>query len=110
MSVTEHDVRHVAALARLRLEPDRVPALARELSGILGHMDVLSKVDTRNVPPAAGVSAGGTPLRDDAGPAIPLARPIAEFAPAVRDGFFLVPRLASHAAAGAAAADGEEEE
>src|SRR5688572_18135428 len=95
MSVSEHDVRHVAALARLRLEPDRVPALVRELNGILAHMDVLSKVGTRNVPPAAGVSAGGTPLRDDGGAPIPLARPLAEFAPAVRDGFFLVPRLAS---------------
>ena len=103
MSVTEQDVRHVAALARLGLEPDRVAPLVAELNGILAHMDVLSKVDTKSVPRAVGVSAGGTPLREDSGPQIPLARPREAFAPASRDGFFLVPRLASHAALGASA-------
>ena len=108
MSVTEDDVRHVAALARLGLDPARVPSLVRELNGILAHMDVLSKVDTKHVSPAAGVSAGGTPLRDDAGPQLPLARAVGEFAPAVRDGLFVVPRLASHAGAGRGAADADE--
>jgi aspartyl-tRNA(Asn)/glutamyl-tRNA(Gln) amidotransferase subunit C len=36
------------------------------------------------------------PLRVDAGPPYPLARPPGSFAPSMRDGFFLVPRLASH--------------
>jgi aspartyl-tRNA(Asn)/glutamyl-tRNA(Gln) amidotransferase subunit C len=103
MSVTEQDVRHVAALARLAITPERTAALVAELNGILAHMDVLSKVDTRHVAPAAGVGAGGTPLREDGGPQIPLARPREAFAPAMRDGFFVVPRLASHAALGASA-------
>jgi aspartyl-tRNA(Asn)/glutamyl-tRNA(Gln) amidotransferase subunit C len=55
------------------------------------------------------VSSGGTPLRDDEGPAIPLARPLDAFAPAVRDGFFLVPRLASHASVGAPGAAGADD-
>ena len=44
MSVTNDDVRHIAALARLGLEPDRVALLATELNGILAHMDVLAGV------------------------------------------------------------------
>jgi aspartyl-tRNA(Asn)/glutamyl-tRNA(Gln) amidotransferase subunit C len=108
MSVTPQDVRHVAALARLGLEPERIPALVAELNGILAHMDVLAKVDTRNVIPAVGVGAGGTPLREDAGPPLPLARPRDAFAPATRDGFFLVPRLATHAAHGASADAGDD--
>jgi aspartyl-tRNA(Asn)/glutamyl-tRNA(Gln) amidotransferase subunit C len=100
VSVTEHDVRHAAELARLGLDPTRVPALVRELSGILGHMDVLSKVDTRNVSPVLGVGAGGMPLRDDAGRSVELTRPREAFAPATGDGFFLVPRLATHGGAG----------
>jgi hypothetical protein len=36
------------------------------------------------------------PLRVDTGPPIPLARPPESFAPSMREGFFLVPRLASH--------------
>ena len=110
MSVSQQDVRHVAALARLGLEPERIPALVAELNGILAHMDVLAKVDTRNVPPAIGVGAGGAPLREDAGPPLPLARPSEAFAPATRDGFFLVPRLATHAAHGASADAAPEDE
>ena len=46
MAVTEDDVRHVAALARLGLDAERIPTIAAELNGILAHMEVLSKVDT----------------------------------------------------------------
>ena len=112
MSVSEHDVRHIAALARLGLEPERVPALVAELNGILAHMDVLSKVDTSVVDAVEGVGTGGMPLRDDGGAPDALARPLAAFAPETRGGFFVVPRLATHAAAAAssdAATDAEDE-
>ncbi|MDF2775272.1 MAG: Aspartyl/glutamyl-tRNA(Asn/Gln) amidotransferase subunit, partial [Geminicoccaceae bacterium] len=66
------------------------------LTGILAHMDVLSRVNTTAVGPVTGVGAAGTPLRVDGGNQIPLARPREAFAPAMRDGFFLVPRLATH--------------
>ncbi len=88
------DVRHVAALARLGVDDARVAILAAELSSILDHMAVLAGIDTSGV--VTGPAGDGAPLRADAGPPIPLARPIAEFAPATRDGFFLVPRLATH--------------
>ncbi len=94
--VSLEDVRHIAALARLGLTDARATALVAELNTILAHMDVLSKVDTNGIEPVVGIGASGAPLRTDAGPPIPLARPIEEFAPSVRDGFFLVPRLATH--------------
>ena len=107
MSVSAHDVRHIAALARLGLEPERVPALVAELNGILAHMDVLSKVNTSVVEAVEGVGAGGMPLRaDDVAPDA-LARPRESFAPETRDGFFLVPRLATHVTTADAAADEE---
>ena len=49
MAVTHDDVRHVAELARLAVDEARLDALVAELNGILGHMDVLSQVDTREV-------------------------------------------------------------
>ena len=101
MAVSEDEVRHVAALARLGLDPDRIPTIAAELNGILAHMDVLSKVDTSGVGPITGIGAAGTPLRVDGGNQIPLARPREAFAPAMREGFLLVPRLATHEDAGA---------
>jgi aspartyl-tRNA(Asn)/glutamyl-tRNA(Gln) amidotransferase subunit C len=96
MSVTEADVLHVATLARLGLEPERIPTIVAELNGILAHMDVLSRVDTSMIAPVTGVGAAGTPLRVDGGNQVPLARPRDAFAPLMREGFFLVPRLATH--------------
>jgi len=94
----------VAALARLGLDDARVPALVAELNGILGHMDVLRRVKT-DAPPVAGVGAGGMPLRADDGPPYPLAHPRSDVAPAMRAGFYLVPRLATHTGLTASAAD-----
>ena len=99
VSVTVDDVRHIASLARLGLNPERVPSLVAELNRILEHMDVLRAVPSRPDQRVTGVSAGGMPLREDVGPQIPLARPREEFAPITRDGFFIVPRLATHEAA-----------
>ena len=96
MSVTDAEVRHVAALARLGLDAEQLPTIAAELNGILAHMEVLSKVDTSALGAVTGVGAAGTPLRVDGGNQIPLARPREAFAPAMRDGFLIVPRLATH--------------
>jgi len=94
MAVSLDDVRHIAALARLWLPDDRLPVLAKELSGILGHMDVLQSVTIDAA--VADEPAAGMPLRADGGAQYPLAFPRDAFAPAMRDGFFLVPRLATH--------------
>lgn len=96
MAVTLEDVRHVAALARLGMTDERAAALVSELNTILGHMDALSRVETDRLEPVAGVGAVGLPLRSDSGPALSLSREPKEFAPSMRDGFLLVPRLATH--------------
>ncbi len=96
--VTESDVRHVASLARLGIEPAKVAQLVRELNGILEHMDALARVDTSSIQPFVPEKLDALPLRRDegVGTSVPLARPLPEMAPEMRDGFFLVPRLATH--------------
>jgi aspartyl-tRNA(Asn)/glutamyl-tRNA(Gln) amidotransferase subunit C len=96
VAISEGDVRHVAELARLGLEPDRAGALVRELNGIIAHMDVLAAVDTTRADGDGEGIEGRTSQREDRGPAIPLARAREDFAPAMREGFFLVPRLDTH--------------
>lgn len=96
MAVTHDDVRHVAELSRLAVEEGRLDDLVRELNGILEHMDVLSQVDTKGVERTITAPAVSTPLRADAGGPIPLMTPKESFAPSMRDGLFIVPRLASH--------------
>jgi aspartyl-tRNA(Asn)/glutamyl-tRNA(Gln) amidotransferase subunit C len=96
MAVTLDDVRHVATLARVGLSDARAASLVAELNTILGHMDVLSRVDTSRLEPVVGVGAAGLSLQEDRGPSVALARKLEEFAPSMRDGFLLVPRLATH--------------
>ena len=93
MPVSKDDVRRIAALARVGIPEEHLDALVGELSGILAHMDVLAKVDTSTVAPAA---EEGMPLAPDEPPSVPLNRPRESFAPQAKDGFFLVPRLSTH--------------
>jgi aspartyl-tRNA(Asn)/glutamyl-tRNA(Gln) amidotransferase subunit C len=100
MAIGPEDVRHVAALARLSVPESRLPELVAQLNGILVHMDALALVNTKDVPATQGVGDAAMPLRMDIGPPIPMDRPLDAFAPRVRDGFLLVPRLDTHEDAG----------
>ena len=104
MAVTREDVLHIAELARLGIDATRADALTKELSAILAHMEVLSQVDTANVSTAGVIDRitgllggeGGTPLRPDVGVSPLMKGTLESFAPSMRDGFFIVPRLATH--------------
>ncbi len=104
MAVTKDDVRQMAALARLGLDEDRVQSLVQELNGILVHMDVLQQVDVTTEPLTPPELTA--PLRPDGVLPVALFRSRETFAPAMRDGFFLVPRLATHGSHGASADEG----
>ncbi len=105
MAVSDADVLHVAALARLAMPTGRVPALVRELNGILVYMAVLETVDVSSVNDDA---RSAMPRRADVVAPVSLVRPLTDFAPAPRDGFLLVPRLGTHSQLGASESDGEE--
>ena len=96
MAVTREDVLHIADLARLGIDVTRADELTKELSAILAHMEVLSHVDTAHVALTSGVGSGGTPLRPDERVTPPMEGTLESFAPSMRDGFFIVPRLATH--------------
>lgn len=96
MSISLEEVRHIAALARLGISDERAQTIAAELSSILEHMQVLAKLDPPEARSSEGRVDAGMWLRPDVGPPIPLHRPPSNFAPAMRDGFFLVPRLETH--------------
>ena len=56
MSLSEDQVRHVAHLARLALDDDRVAALTAELATIVDYVEQLQAVDTEGVEPVANVA------------------------------------------------------
>lgn len=93
MSIDTDNARKVAKLARIRVEEADLPALAAELSGILGFMEQLNEVDVTGVEPMTSV----TPMRlarradvvtDGGYPDRVLAN-----APDAREGFFAVPKV-----------------
>jgi aspartyl-tRNA(Asn)/glutamyl-tRNA(Gln) amidotransferase subunit C len=95
MSVSIDEVKHVAMLARLGLTEERAQALTRDMNTILEHMTVLERVET---PSSRGFKPLLNPLRlrRDESPSAPLNAPPSAFAPEMREGLFIVPRLATH--------------
>jgi aspartyl-tRNA(Asn)/glutamyl-tRNA(Gln) amidotransferase subunit C len=107
--VSEEEVRRVAALARLAIAEEALPALAADLGGILAHMEQLRAFAEQDGPPTAATPV--TPWRTDrprdAGTApSPASVSLHAMAPSHRDGFFLVPQVVAHAAGDVPAAEG----
>jgi aspartyl-tRNA(Asn)/glutamyl-tRNA(Gln) amidotransferase subunit C len=97
MPLSKDQVRHVAMLARLGLEPGDEDFYAEQLSGILGHIDRLQQLDTEDIPPTAQVVEIATRLRDDEPrPSLTQEEALAN-APAKVDGFFRVPSIQEEA-------------
>jgi aspartyl-tRNA(Asn)/glutamyl-tRNA(Gln) amidotransferase subunit C len=68
VKLTEQQVEYVASLANLRLTPEEVARMARDLDGIFVHIDKLNEADTTGVEPMTQVlyEAGETAtLRPD---------------------------------------------
>jgi aspartyl-tRNA(Asn)/glutamyl-tRNA(Gln) amidotransferase subunit C len=90
MPLTRDDVRHVAMLARLGLEPGDEDFYADQLSAILAHIDRLSEVDTDAIPPTAQAVPLTNRMRDDVPrPGLTQEQALAN-APEARDGMFVV--------------------
>ena len=90
MTLSTEDVRHVAMLARIGLEPGEEDFYTRQLSAILGHFERLREVDTDAISPTAQVVALENRMRDDEPrPCLTQAQALAN-APEARDGLFVV--------------------
>jgi aspartyl-tRNA(Asn)/glutamyl-tRNA(Gln) amidotransferase subunit C len=93
MPLSKDEVRHVAMLARLGLEPGDEEFYADQLSGILQHIDRLQQLNTEDIPPTAQVVEVASRLREDEPrPCLSQAEALAN-APTAVDGFFRVPSI-----------------
>jgi aspartyl-tRNA(Asn)/glutamyl-tRNA(Gln) amidotransferase subunit C len=93
VTLSQDQVRHVAMLARLGLEPGEEEYYARQLSGILAHIERMGELDTEAIPPTAQVVSIEIPLRDDE-PRHGLDQEQALVnAPAAADGYFAVKQI-----------------
>jgi len=91
--LSKDEVRHVAMLARIGLEPGDEEFYADQLSGILQHIERLQQLDTEDIPPTAQVVEVESRLREDEPrPCLSQEEALAN-APAAVDGFFRVPSI-----------------
>ena len=65
MAISREQVEHVAHLARLGLSDDETNRLQQQLSQILGHMQMIDRLDTSAIPPTAQVIPLSSVMRED---------------------------------------------
>ena len=93
MSLSEHDVRHVAMLARLALTDEEVETMRADLNSILGHIDEIQRLDLHDVPPMAHAIKVINVTRPDV-VVPPLSQSAAVMnAPQSENGAFVIPQI-----------------
>jgi aspartyl-tRNA(Asn)/glutamyl-tRNA(Gln) amidotransferase subunit C len=90
VTLSSDEVRHVAMLARLGLEPGEEAFYAEQLSSVLAHIDRLRELDTEAIPPTAQVVPLANRMRDDEPRPGLTQRQATANAPEARDGAFVV--------------------
>jgi len=93
MSIDIDTARKVAKLARIRVEEADLPALAGELSGILGFMAQLNEVNVTGIEPMTSVTPMRLKRRADQVTDGGYQDRILSNAPDAREGFFAVPKV-----------------
>jgi aspartyl-tRNA(Asn)/glutamyl-tRNA(Gln) amidotransferase subunit C len=93
MSVSRDEVLRIAQLAELDVDEEALPELVDQMSRIIDYVAQLSAVPANGSVKAFVPGPDAIRFRpDDVNPA-PLAFGPAEFAPAFKEGFFVVPKL-----------------
>lgn len=93
MKITKEEVEHVAALARLEIDPADVQRFARHLGDILAYAESLGGVDTAGIPPTAHAVEIANAFREDTETGhLDRERALAN-APESENGNFVVPRV-----------------
>ena len=93
MAIDIDTARRVARLARIAVAEADLPALAGELSGILGFMEQLNEVDVTGVEPMTSVTPMRLKRRADVVTDGGMQAQVLANAPDARAGFFAVPKV-----------------
>jgi aspartyl-tRNA(Asn)/glutamyl-tRNA(Gln) amidotransferase subunit C len=97
MPLAPDDVRRIAHLARLELQPAEEAAMLAQLNGFFAIVEQMGAVDTSGVEPLytplAAVQTAALRLRDDVVTEADERNANQASAPAVEDGLYLVPKV-----------------
>ena len=93
MSIDTETAARVAKLARIKVDPADLPALASEFNTILGFIEQLNEVDVDGVEPMTSVTPMRLKRRADVVTDGNMQDKILSNAPDAREGFFAVPKV-----------------
>lgn len=93
MALTPDKIASLAHLARVGIEPDALAPLAVDLSDVLELLEQLQAIDTHGVEPMAHPASASLWLREDEVTETDQRETLQAPAPAIQDGYFLVPRV-----------------
>jgi len=93
MRITKAEVRHVAALARLKLTDTEQDEMVEHFDKILTYVDKLGELDTDGVEPTAHAVEVSAPLREDRVTNQADADALLSNAPSRKTNFFRVPKI-----------------
>ncbi|MCD1625526.1 MAG: Asp-tRNA(Asn)/Glu-tRNA(Gln) amidotransferase subunit GatC [Paracoccaceae bacterium] len=93
MSIEPETAARVAKLARIKVEPEALPALAAEFNTILGFIEQLNEVNVDGIEPMTSVTPMRLKRREDLVNDGDRQAQILKNAPDAREGFFAVPKV-----------------
>ena len=93
MSLSDDQIRRLARLARIALQPGETAEVAKRLNRILDLVGEIQAVDTAGIEPMSHALDLVQRLRDDEVTEADRREPYQSVAPAVEDGLYLVPKV-----------------
>jgi aspartyl-tRNA(Asn)/glutamyl-tRNA(Gln) amidotransferase subunit C len=93
MSLSDDQIRRIARLARIGLEPSEIPELGARLNRILGLVAEMQAVDTSGIEPMAHALELVQRLRPDEASETDQRELYQSVAPNAEDGLYLVPKV-----------------
>ena len=93
MSLAPDDVRRIARLARIAIEPEESSTVLESLNRVLELVGEMRKVDTAGIEPMAHAQDLVQPLRVDSVTESDQRERYQAVAPAVEEGLYLVPKV-----------------
>jgi aspartyl-tRNA(Asn)/glutamyl-tRNA(Gln) amidotransferase subunit C len=93
MSLTPDDIRRLARLARIAVEPEESHAVLERLNRVLALVDEMRRVDTQGIEPMAHALDVSQRLRADEVTEGDQRKAYQSVAPAVEEGLYLVPKV-----------------
>jgi aspartyl-tRNA(Asn)/glutamyl-tRNA(Gln) amidotransferase subunit C len=93
MSLSPDDVRRIARLARIALQPAESATVTDRLNGVLAMVEQIRRVDTSGIEPMAHAQDVVQPLREDSVTEADQRERYQAVAPAVEEGLYLVPKV-----------------